>query len=169
MKPSVSDMYTRSIQSRVSAAHKFGVLSFFLTQHMLLFALASWLCWWLLVVAKSDLITMHYCLHNALLCIYFSLILNPRHGLDSSDQISYSWCSSSIPVFWDNLNLNLVINCYIASSSWFCIILNLESDAFSLAHDPRPVFSLQLQLLIHVGSIDYCLISRILGPNQVFK
>lgn len=52
-----------------------------LTQHMLLFSLASWLCWWLL--SHGQVRSDNHELLSALstICIYFSLILNPRHGL----------------------------------------------------------------------------------------
>ena len=130
-----------------------------LMQLMLLFSVASRLCWWWL--SHGQVRSDNHELLSALsttLHLFFSYfkpkawleihlirfhILGVHPAFQSFETTWISILSSTV------ILLIYVIYCYICYILliWFCIISNLESDTFSLAHDSHPVFSLQLQLI----------------------
>lgn len=138
----VFQMYTEHSKVK-SVLPTVGVLSFFLTQHMLLFALASWLCWWLLdrgqVRSDNHALLSAQCTTLHLFFSYFK----PKAWLEIlwSDFI---FLALFIIAFQSFETTWISITClhYVLLPPGFASFLNLESGAFSLAHDPRPVFSL---------------------------
>lgn len=107
------DQYFRYLYYTFQEAIHFTTLYIwlFLIFHMLFLSASSNGDYWL--IAKSDAVTMNCCLSCSLLCIPFFQFKSKEWLEIHLYQIPYSWYSSSIQVFSDNLNLNFVINCYI--------------------------------------------------------
>lgn len=102
-----------------------SAMSTLLKQCYACFLTTSWHCWWLLNYDYFLSDNHEWLPAFSTTCMSFLLFSTAKHDLRFILIAGFRY-SSSIPFFWDNLNLNFVINRCVAHSSHCSTISRLE-------------------------------------------